>query len=294
MNANFVIMGLPASGKTTFLAALWHLIESEETGCRLSLCGYSGELTHLNRITEAWCTFKKVPRTSHVGDTNVTINLRDNQTGVSGTAFFPDLAGEVFDLQVEERRCRSELIEEVASDDGILFFINADVQDDTLSVVDLNARLPPQDSEEANTVSGSVDGDASAASFQREWEPKLLPLQVKVVQILSDLMRPPFRPRRRRIAVLISAWDLTRDMGFEPSQWLGAHMPLVDQFLKANVSTFESRTYGVSAQGVNLEDAPAVDAIAKRLPSNRVQVVGPEGESHDLTMPIVWLMSSNE
>lgn len=290
-------MGLPASGKTTFLAALWHLIEAEETGCRLSLDGYSGDLTHLNRIAEAWRTFNRVPRTSHVGDTNVTINLRDNHTGASGAAFFPDLAGEIFDLQVVERRCRPELIEELACDDGILFFINADVRDDTLSVVDLNARLPSENFDEADgrdRAPESATGEGSAISSRREWEPKLLPVQVKVVQMLSDLMRPPFSPRRRRLALLISAWDLTRGMGFDPTQWLGAHMPLVYQFLKSNESIFECQVYGVSAQGVSLDDASAVDAIATQVPSNRIQIVGPEGEGHDLTVPIVWLMTANE
>jgi len=292
MNANFVIMGLPASGKTTFLAALWHLIEADETGCRLSLDGYSGDFTHLNRIAEAWRTFKKVPRTSQVGD-----KLRDNETGVSGAAFFPDLAGEVFDIQVEERRCRSEFIEEVSADDGILFFINADVKNDTLSVTELNARLPDQSSGEpcgAGRVLEATNDESSVGSLRREWDPKLLPVQVKVVQMLSDLLRPPFSPRRRRLALLISAWDLTRGMGLEPLEWLAAHMPLVDQFLKSNDKAFEHQVYGVSAQGVNLEDASAVVEITRLIPSKRIQIVGPGSEDHDLTVPIVWLMSVGE
>lgn len=297
MNANFVIMGLPASGKTTFLAALWHLIEADETECRLKLDGYRGDLSHLNRIAEAWRTFQKVPRTSQVGDADVTINLRDSETGVSGAAFFPDLAGEVFDLQVEERRCRSEFVEEVSVDDGILFFISADVKDDTLSVAELNARLPGGGAIDIGTAGAdleAVTGDSPSPTLRREWEPKLLPAQVRIVQILSDLLRPPFNPRCRRLAVLISAWDLTRGMELAPRQWLAVHMPLVDQFLRANETSFKHQVYGVSAQGVNLEDAPAVDEIARLTPSKRIQIAGPESEGHDLTVPLVWLMSADE
>src|SRR5471030_798979 len=127
MNSNFVIMGLPSSGKTTFLAALWHLVGANETECRLKLDGYRGDFSYLNFIAAAWRSFKPMTRTSQVGDTsvNVTIQLRNDETGVSGAAFFPDLAGETFDRQVEERRCRHEFVDEFTAENGILFFINA-------------------------------------------------------------------------------------------------------------------------------------------------------------------------
>jgi hypothetical protein len=298
MNANFVIMGLPASGKTTFLAALWHLVEAGETECRLKMDDYRGDLSYLNRIADAWRSFKTLPRTSQVGDTDtdVTIYLQDTETGVKGMAFFPDLAGEIFDLQVEERRCRPEFVEQVGNDDGILFFINADVKEDSLSVTELNARLPEVGVAEIEPIAvlPAEDGNGATASFSREWEPKLLPAQVRIVQLLSDLIQPPFTPRNRRLAVLISAWDLTRDQGLAPKRWLAEHMPLVDQFLRTNSKSFKHEVYGVSAQGVRLEDEVAVDEAAKLTPSRRIQIVSTEGEGHDLTAPLVWLMSADE
>ncbi|WP_219930979.1 hypothetical protein [Pectobacterium atrosepticum] len=76
--------------------------------------------------------------------------------------------------------------------------------------------------------------------------------------MLSDLIRPPFEPLKRRIAVMISAWDLVRDMELTPCDWLASHMPLVAQFLRANQTYFEFQIYGVSAQGVSLEDEQAI------------------------------------
>nr|WP_257394517.1 hypothetical protein [Enterobacter hormaechei] len=125
----------------------------------------------------------------------------------------------------------------------------------------------------------------------REWEPKLIPSQVKIVQLLSDLIRPPFTTRSRRLALMISAWDLTRGMALTPSQWLAVNMPLVDQFLKSNDEYFKYHVYGVSAQGVSLDDDDAIDEAARLSPSRRIQIVGPGGEGHDLTEPLVWLMS---
>lgn len=309
MEANFVIIGLPASGKTTFLAALWHLVESDETNCRLQLDRYEGDLIYLNKIAEAWRTFRRVPRTSQVGNADVTIHLVDRETGVKAAAFFPDLAGETFDMQVEARRCRPEFVDDVAEDHGILFFISADVKGDALSVVELNAMMPP-DATNNDTGAGAPTAEAPSHSAETlapsplqgeaetpppapaEWEPKLIPAQVRVVQLLSDLQRPPFEPRRRRLAIMVSAWDLTRGSDLHPTEWLAAKMPLVDQFLRTNGQSFEHRVYGVSAQGVRLDDDAAVDKAAKLTPSRRIEIVGPEGAGHDLTSPLVWLMSA--
>lgn len=285
-------MGLPESGKTTFLAALWHLIEADETECKLKLDGYRGDLTYLNKIAEAWRTFQKVPRTSLVGDVDVSINLLNRETGVRGTAYFPDIAGEVFDRQVIERRCRPEFVEEVSTDDGILLFISADVREDSLSVVELNSRI--QVPVGALAPIGLGSNDSIKSNYEREWEQDRLPVQVKIVQILSDLRRRPFEQRRRRIAVLVSAWDLTTGMGLAPGQWLANHLPLVDQFLKTNAQSFQYQIYGVSAQGVDLGNATAVDVAARLTPSRRIQIIGPEGAGHDLTIPLVWLMSAQE
>ncbi|MEX3174060.1 hypothetical protein AB4M04_18490 [Serratia quinivorans] len=291
MNTNFTIMGLPASGKTTFLAALWHLVEANEAECRLKLDGCSGDFTYLNMIAEAWRSFSPVPRTSQIGDKNVTIQLIDSDTHVSGQAFFPDLAGETFDRQVEERVCKPEFIEALSQNRGILFFINADVKEDSLSINEFNARLPAQ-VPDANSASDAKPDDTAAEL--REWAPRDLPAQVKVVQLLSDLIRPPFEPMKRRIAVMVSAWDLVRDMELTPSNWLATHMPLVAQFLRANQAYFEYQIYGVSAQGVSLEDDQAINDVAQRAPSHRIQIVGQESEGHDLTEPLVWLMSVKE
>lgn len=295
MNASFVIMGLPASGKTTFLAALWHLVESGETECRLVMDHYRGDFTYLNSIADAWRNFKKVPRTSQIGDTDVTIYLHDRVTGARGTALFPDLAGEVFDLQVEERRCRPEFVVQADAEDGILFFVNADVKEDGLSIIDLNARLPQEAG--VAVLAGEppqAAGDVNAPVVAPEWEPKFLPAQVRIVQLLSDLLRPPFTYRARKLALLISAWDLVRDQGHTPEQWMARTMPLVDQFLRTNGMSFTHKVYGVSAQGVRLDDDVAVDGATKITPSRRVQIVGRDGEGHDLTAPLVWLMSAAE
>lgn len=292
MNPSFVIMGLPASGKTTFLAALWHLVESEETDCRLTIDGYRGSYRYLNSIADSWREFGKLSRTSQTGDTEVEINLHDQVTGARGTALFPDLAGEVFDLQVEERRCKSDFVIQADAEDGILFFVNSNVKEDTLSITEYNNRLPPEFRYETGDAD-SLDKDGQPAT-PIEWEPRFLPDQVRIVQLLSDLIRPPFTLRARKLVVIISAWDLVRDQHLTPDQWLAKNMPLAHQFLRTNGQSFVYRVYGVSAQGVSLDDSPGVEEIGKLPASRRVEIVGHGDAEHDLTAPLVWLMSAEE
>lgn len=287
MNSRFIIIGLPASGKTTFLAALWHLVSSAETECRMELDRYEGDLAYLNKIAEAWRNFRPVPRTSQFGDVDVTICLRDTVAGTKGTALFPDLAGETFDIQIDARRCRPAFVDNVSSDDGILFFISADLKEDDLSVVELNSRLPGG----ASAAVGS-EGDVTTKDETPgpEWEPRLIPTQVRIVQLLSDLLRPPFASRPRRLALMISAWDLAG--AGRPTDWLEVRMPLVHQFLRSNSTSFVTQIYGVSAQGVNLDDETAVDEAAQLTPSRRIRIARDDDDGHDLTLPLAWLMST--
>jgi hypothetical protein len=302
MNTNFVIIGLPASGKTTFLAALWHLIEADETDCRLKLDRYEGDLKYLNSIAEAWRTFKKVPRTSQVGDVDVAIHLVDSQTHAKGRAFFPDLAGETFDVQVESRRCRPVFCKNVDADDGILLFISANSKQDGLSIVELNSMMPPEDpevpkinAESEPTITATAENnderDPNAPALP-EWEPKKVPAQVRIVQILSDLLRPPFAPRKRQLVVILSAWDVVASTKLSPPEWLAANMPLVDQFLRTNDESFAVQIYGVSAQGVSLDNTEAIGRAAKLPPSRRISIIGPSESGHDITEPLAWLIST--
>lgn len=53
---SIVIIGLPSSGKTTFLAALWHVVTAQaEAPTRLRFHTLrDGDATHLNQIAARW------------------------------------------------------------------------------------------------------------------------------------------------------------------------------------------------------------------------------------------------
>jgi hypothetical protein len=267
------IVGLPRSGKTTFLAALWHLIDAGEVSTKLVLDKLVGNNTYLNAIVDAWRRCEEVPRTSMAAEENVSLHVHEPATGRKVVLTFPDLSGESFEAQFAARICKPEYVSGYDDDGGIMLFINADRGSDGMTVLDLGPE---------------VAGDGAAQQTPaEEWSAKCVPEQVRLVDLLQFLLAPPFRRGCRRLAVVISAWDVIPQK-IKPSDWLAREMPLLDQFLRNNPGSFEVRTYGISAQGGKVTGSNRA-ALLKRTPSQRIQCVGPDAADHDITAPLVWL-----
>lgn len=287
MNALFhCIVGLPRSGKTTFLAALWHIVDAGEIDTRLTLDRLVGDHSYLNSIVEKWRRCEEVQRTSSLAaESRVTMHLKDSLTGQQISLHFPDLAGEAFESQFALRTCRSDYVDGYAKDGGILLFVNADRGQDGMTILDLGPALGGHD-EPLHSLGPESRSEASSAVH--EWAPSLVPEQVRLVDLLQFLLRPPFKRRRRRIAVAISAWDVVADIGLAPTDWLAREMPLLHQFLRNNPDSFEYRAYGISAQGGVVKGPQRTDLL-KATPSRRVRCIGQDTSGHDLTDPLVWL-----
>jgi hypothetical protein len=268
------ILGLPRSGKTTYLAALWHQIDAGEVSTKLVLDKLVGDHEYLNSIVEAWRRCAEVPRTPREAETNVTIHVSEPATSRPIVLRFPDLSGESFEDQFLARSCKPEYVSSYSADGGILLFVNADRAQDGLTVLDLGPTLVEGTSEPAETT-------------LKDWSADLVPEQVRLVELLQFLQQPPFLRRQRRLAVGVSAWDVV-DQQISPESWLAREMPLLSQFLANNSQSFDVRVYGISAQGGDVTGDKRLE-LARKVPSKRVICVGPEVEPHDLTAPIVWL-----
>ena len=59
-----LVIGLPRAGKTTYLAAFWHLLLSEEVADALQMAELQPSREHLNNITALWRQWKKIARTA--------------------------------------------------------------------------------------------------------------------------------------------------------------------------------------------------------------------------------------
>ncbi len=268
------IIGLPRSGKTTFLAALWHVLDAGEVSTSLVLDKLVGDHRHLNTIVEAWRQCDEVPRTSMAGETRVAIHVHQPLTDRKAVLSFPDLSGESFERQLTTRTCQSAYVKACDGDGGLLLFLTANRPLDGIVITDL-----------APAIAGAVDQPGET----REWTPQMVPEQVRIVELLQFLQQRPFQRRRRKVGLIVSAWDVILDPQPAPIAWLQRELPLVHQFLMSNRASFDSCVYGVSAQGGDLHRER--DALLRVTPSERIKCVGPGGTSHDITEPVTWLMA---
>jgi len=179
---DIVVLGLPGSGKTTFLAALWHLLTSNEVETKLSLVTLkAGEVAHLNEIASLWRKAKVQERTLHAGDRTVTMSMRTG-TAPEFQLSFPDLAGESFQQMWETRECASEVAASLRSS-NVLLFIHADKIKAPGWIID--------DAEDAEAAGLPVE-----AGKPVPWNARLAPTQVKLVDLLQSLRAPPLEGGR--------------------------------------------------------------------------------------------------
>lgn len=269
--------GLPRSGKTTFLAALWHVVSQQEIAPKLVLGKLEGSYSHLNGLRDHWLQRKEFERTKIGDQQSVKLNLKVAKSNAEFSLVFPDYSGEAFRREWRDRMCTQELATETRSAESILFFVHGDKFTQPWMLSDVLA-----------AEGDKAEEDAAKPAVPTQWNPNKAATQVQLVELLQFLMQEPLGPRKRRISIIISAWDKV-PAGTTPQGWLRARMPLLDQFVACNAESFEFGVFGVSAQGGDYKvDVARLDAFAEQ--SERIKVVGPAGESHDITEPLMWAL----
>src|SRR5690606_21208825 len=83
------MLGLPGAGKTTYLAALWHVIESEDVDSALRLAHLHGEHGYLNSIRGKWLDVQHLDRTKTHDQNIVRMLLTDPVAKVSTEVVIP-------------------------------------------------------------------------------------------------------------------------------------------------------------------------------------------------------------
>jgi hypothetical protein len=281
MDKRCMVFGIQESGKTTFAAALWHLVDSEEIPTALIKGKHVGDFTYLQEISGSWAEGYEVERTKLQQVENIRVNLLHAASNNEMTLEFDDLSGETLEQAFATRYCPEKFVELVKSAEGMLLFLSTNRKnDDAVTILDVF------DAEEDAT---------HPAADPNHWEPKKAPLQVQLVDLLQCLQRPPFEAKPMKVALVVSAWDLAPDGGTDAEKWLKDRYPLLSQYLNNSEGILDLRVYGVSAQGGRLskkKDGPGLDReklLAVVPASKRIRIVGPEVAEHDITRPLLWL-----
>lgn len=293
LESKFFIVGLPEAGKTTFLAALWHVVNSQEVTGSLQIGRLTGEMAHLNKIRDSWISAAPIERTKVSHDHSVSMPLEDTNKDYCGDITFPDLSGESFRSQWTERQMQKEHAELIRRSAGGLIMINPQCVKEPVLILEVeNPKGIVQSHLENSTTEKSSDVDdqeqiGGAEEEEIPYDAKDTPTQVQLVELLQFIAEiNTVQPIP--LAVVISAWDCIRG-DTSPAIWTDERLPLLSQYLNSNVETFSTKYYGISAQGGKLEEAERLRNI--EVPSERIKVVEDESpDHHDISAPIKWLM----
>nr|WP_275583660.1 hypothetical protein [Archangium primigenium] len=271
---------MPGSGKTTFVAALWHVLSDRSSATALKLTKLSGDRTYLNQITKEWRECSQVPRTNLQTEQVVVLHLDGEGVGAVDLSI-PDLAGEAFKQQLTDRRMSRHHDTLVQNATGVMLFLHPDVQKGTQLAVaqQLEAMLPGSQTAQAT----------SANTVPNTWSPDMLPHQVRLVELLQFLLERA--QRKLRIAVVVSAWDLVESLGMSPHGFINREIPLLQQFLAANDDLLDHNVFGVSAQGGDITDEAEKQTLLELDDAlKRIKVRHDQETSQDITKPIAWLL----
>jgi hypothetical protein len=319
MDNHILAIGMQRTGKTTFLAALWDVVDAGEVSSSLTLQQLDGDNSHLNEIRALWADRKPIPRTLTTKERITSMTLRDVKSGVIGDVSFPDMDGESFARQWTEREWTKNYQEMVERSTGAILFIHPrQVKKGNLirEAIPLVSLLPePEDQKEtiASSKSGSheqVDPHKSdgknesggltgntvlpesvrPASKLVPKKAEFAPTQVQLVELLQFMVGAKPELHGFRLAVVISAWDLVMKPPTTPEKWLSSNLSLLYQYLVANSDSVPFKVFGVSAQGGELKGKSAVSR-KNNSPSSAIIVTGGDEKSSDITLPLRWVMN---
>lgn len=273
-NKSYYIMGLPAAGKTTYLAALWHCLKYKENS--LSIKKLTGDQRYLSDIGSKWVDMEPISRTKPEFEQEKISLLLKNNTHNSIELSIPDLSGESFQSQYEKRETTQENAEYVRQCDGILLFINPDNIVEPILISDI-----PLDLRNLEQTSGE-----NSSFHQRT--PLEDPTQIQLVELLQ-IINYIRDYQLVKLAVIISAWDIvesnTSRLKDKPRKFIQERLPILWQYLDSNSNYFKTMYYGISAQGGQLSDSDSL--LDKDEPYERIIVVDEHGNrSHDITLPL--------
>ncbi|WP_201980429.1 TRAFAC clade GTPase domain-containing protein [Hymenobacter rubidus] len=277
-----VLLGLPSTGKTSFLAALRHYIEVDTPNKKLIQYDYSENDEYLTKIYFDWLGCALPTRTPANAKTyrNIKLFLQHIETEEKLILDVPDIAGETFNQQWESRSWTKLYMSEIEQADGLILFIHSQ---DVRTPVFLHDIYALTEGEEEDYI-----------SKLEPWSPRKAPTQVVLVELLQFHLEH-FHRKPMPVAIVISAWEklLSGGTGITPERWLERNLPLLSQFLIANQEKLQTNVYGVSAQGgdfANTEERTKLQHLDDAAERIKVQV-GTE-HSNDISAPIQWLLNT--
>lgn len=283
-----VIAGLPATGKTTYLALIYHAIV-EEKADGLHLGRFDDDREYVTEISGALLGGERALHTQVDDERAVSLSLKYlDQENLR--LQIPDLSGEIWEHALVERRWSKSLADAIADADGFMVFVHPTEVNEGLTIMDM--------AQAGDILVDRADGDLDRAQGDSTTDTDLdveddegagykQLTQVSLVELVQFFLAT-CRRRPLRISIVISAWDRANEA--TPTKWITKHAPLLGQFLSVNGDEIEGAIFGVSAQGGDFADEAVRDKLLDEHPVTRAYAHAATGATVGVAAPICWVL----
>lgn len=276
-----MIAGLPGSGKSTYIGALWYCLMHPENieGIKLvaDKMNLADDLTVLNRLSDAYKNMKLIDRNYSDQNETVQINLKVADSDTKIQVEVPDFLGENFRDLVELKE--SELVSEWLKDtDTLVYFMN---------------EITPPEFEDDH---GPEDDEKPMPAKKiPKFSIKTISAVAMNIMVLKCLLN---KKSFKKVVIVLSWWDMNTDNGVvpnNPQKYLKDYSPALFNFIQHHIPNFE--IIGLSAQGLEYpkEDQGNYEATQKEIKAKTREgkrsfvEIGDE-IVHDLSLPLYLLI----
>jgi hypothetical protein len=282
------LIGLPRTGKSTYLGALWNLIQDDDDAS-IHEVQVKGDRSYLQFLGERVASLEEIRRTDVESEEafQVTVGLLSRP---SIELYIPDLSGETLRILVEDREWHGLLQAAIKGAHGILLFVHPNRvrqpirTNFTDEMVTEFLTITPS-IEEGDEVENTNESNESPR-FKSRFACTAAQLIDAIENILDDMKGdPPIR-----LGIIISAWDEV-DGQVTPQEWMEQELPAVWSLCQSNSDLLEVAIFGVSALGGRLPEERE-DLLLKRSVYERAFACEGDGSPAPLSRPLEWALSS--
>jgi hypothetical protein len=278
-----LLVGLPDSGKTNFLARIW--IAMTQSGCTVEPHGMPEDIAYVESLVGFLLQGEFAPRSNQNEEPRpFAIDVYEKNTNRVIPLIVPDVRGELWKEAVSTTELPEDWMARLNSCRSVLLFLRAH-SDQIVKPLDWvtsqrymeHLRIAPEDANE-------------------------IPTQVMLCELLRffELSLSRTTNSLPRVAVLVTAWDLLspEEQTKGPEEYIQQQFPMLAGRLR-DITKLDVRVFGASILGGDLGDDSAFKKeymTSDSSPHGRGYIVttdeGEVRQSSDLTLPLAWALQS--
>lgn len=261
-------MGLPESGKTTFLAAFGYtLLFTEKKDISLESCN---SLDYLTDIAQRWANCEKMGHNAVEDVKETRLKIRE-KSGEVYDLVLPDRDGEYFWAKRRDAGREKEFHSALHDSEAILFFMNPGGYSPEPMFGEVVSKFVGEDA--GNSDQSKDEQKGITDGKQEDYE---LGIQAEHIALIGSMLDAKIFDLK--IKIIVSAWDLFMDDPTinTPEDAIKKHFPMIWQKLWSYADQIEVEYWGLSAQGGDWESSE-VEKLRDKKPEDRVIVVNADG-----------------